>query len=159
MKISLLAVGKIKEKYFLDAILEYKKRLQAYGEVELIEVADEKIPDKASLKEEENIKKKEGDRLLTKIKKNDFVILLDLHGKEIDSVSFSKFLESKMVEGISSFSFVIGGSLGLSKEIIERANYRLSLSPMTFTHQFTRVIILEQIYRAFKIMHHEVYHK
>ena len=159
MKISLLAVGKIKEKYFLDAIQEYKKRLQAYGEVELIEVADEKIPDKASLKEEENIKKKEGDRLLTKIKKNDFVILLDLHGKEIDSVSFSKFLESKMVEGISSFSFVIGGSLGLSKEIIERANYRLSLSPMTFTHQFTRVIILEQIYRAFKIMHHEVYHK
>ena len=159
MKISLLAVGKIKEKYFLDAIQEYKKRLQAYGEVELIEVADEKIPDKASLKEEENIKKKEGDRLLTKIKKNDFVILLDLHGKEIDSVSFSKFLESKMVEGISSFFFVIGGSLGLSKEIIERANFRLSLSPMTFTHQFTRVIILEQIYRAFKIMHHEVYHK
>lgn len=159
MKISLLTVGKIKEKYFLDAIQEYKKRLQAYGEVELIEVADEKIPDKASLKEEENIKKKEGDRLLAKIKKNDFVILLDLHGKEIDSVSFSKFLENKMIEGISSFFFVIGGSLGLSKEIIERANFRLSLSPMTFTHQFTRVIVLEQIYRAFKIMHHEVYHK
>ncbi len=159
MKISIIAVGKIKEKYFIDAVSEYKKRLQAYVEIEIIEVADEKIPDKASLKEEESIKRKEGDKLLQKIKKNDFVVLLDLHGKEMDSISFSNFLDNKMTEGISSFSFVIGGSLGLSKEVIERANFRLCLSPMTFTHQFTRVIILEQIYRAFKILHHETYHK
>lgn len=160
MKISIIAVGKIKEKYFIDAVSEYKKRLQAYAEIEIIEVADEKIPDKASLKEEELIKRKEGDKLLQKIKKNDFVVLLDLHGKEMDSISFSNFLDNKMTEGVSSFSFVIGGSLGLSKEVIERANFRcLCLSPMTFTHQFTRVIILEQIYRAFKILHHETYHK
>lgn len=159
MKISIITVGKIKEKYFIDAVSEYKKRLQAYAEIEIIEVADEKIPDKASLKEEELIKRKEGDKLLQKIKKNDFVVLLDLHGKEMDSISFSNFLDNKMTEGVSSFSFVIGGSLGLSKEVIERANFRLCLSPMTFTHQFTRVIILEQIYRAFKILHHETYHK
>lgn len=159
MKVRIVSVGKIKEKYFKDAIEEYKKRLSSYATIECIEVPDEKIPENASLKEEEEIKRKEGERLLEKIKENEFVILLDLHGKEIDSVAFSQFLEQKMVQGVSSFTFVIGGSLGLAPSLISRAQFRLCLSPMTFTHQFTKVILLEQVYRAFKIMHHETYHK
>ncbi len=159
MMIKIICVGKIKEKYFISAIEEYKKRLSAYATVEFIEVSDEKIPLNASLKEEEIIKKKEGDRVLSKIKDNDFVILLDVYGKEIDSVSFSNYLNNKMIQGNSSFTFVIGGSLGLSLSLRERANEKISLSKMTFTHQFCRVILLEQIYRAFKIMRGETYHK
>lgn len=159
MMIKIICVGKIKEKYFISAIEEYKKRLSAYATVEFIEVPDEKIPLNASLKDEENIKKKEGDRVLSKIKDHDFVILLDVYGKEIDSVSFSNYLNNKMIQGNSSFTFVIGGSLGLSLSLRERANEKISLSKMTFTHQFCRVILLEQIYRAFKIMRGETYHK
>jgi len=159
MKIRILTIGKLKEKYLVNGINEYVKRLNAYCKVEMVEVPDEPIPDNASENVENIIKDKEADKIVSKIKDDEYVIVLDLHGKEMDSISFSNFLDNKMTEGVSSFSFVIGGSLGLSKEVIERANFRLCLSPMTFTHQFTRVIILEQIYRAFKILHHETYHK
>lgn len=159
MLIKIICVGKIKEKYFIMAIEEYKKRLLAYATVEFIEVQDEKIPLNASLKEEEIIKRKEGEKVLNKLKDNDFVILLDVYGKEIDSVSFSNYLNNKIIQGISSFTFVIGGSLGLSEELRKRANEKISLSKMTFTHQFCRVILLEQVYRAFKIIRGETYHK
>ncbi len=159
MLIKIICVGKIKEKYFIMAIEEYKKRLSAYATVEFIEVQDEKIPLNASLKEEEIIKRKEGEKVLNKLKDNDFVILLDVYGKEIDSVSFSNYLNNKMIQGVSSFTFVIGGSLGLSEELRKRANEKISLSKMTFTHQFCRVILLEQVYRAFKIIRGETYHK
>lgn len=159
MLIKIICVGKIKEKYFIMAIEEYKKRLSAYATVEFVEVQDEKIPLNASLKEEEIIKRKEGEKVLNKLKDNDFVILLDVYGKEIDSVSFSNYLNNKMIQGVSSFTFVIGGSLGLSEELRKRANEKISLSKMTFTHQFCRVILLEQIYRAFKIIRGETYHK
>ena len=159
MMIRIVSVGKIKEKYFVAAIEEYKKRLSAYTLVEFIEVPDEKIPVNASLKEEEIVKRKEGERVLSKIKDTEYVILLDVYGKEIDSVEFSTSLSNKMTRGISSFTFVIGGSLGLSDELRNRANEKMSLSKMTFTHQFCKVILLEQIYRAFKIMKGETYHK
>lgn len=159
MLIKIICVGKIKEKYFIMAIEEYKKRLSAYATVEFVEVQDEKIPLNASLKEEEIIKRKEGEKVLNKLKDNDFVILLDVYGKEIDSVSFSNYLNNKMIQGVSSFTFVIGGSLGLSEELRKRANEKISLSKMTFTHQFCRVILLEQVYRAFKIIRGETYHK
>lgn len=159
MLIRILSVGKIKEKFHQEAIEEYKKRLNGYVKLENIVVADESIPDKASLKEEEKIKQKEGERLLQKIKSQDFVLLLDIKGKEMDSVTFSSYIEQKMSNGISSFTFIIGGSLGVSEEVRQRANERISLSKMTFTHPFSKVILMEQLYRAFKIMHHETYHK
>ncbi len=159
MIVRIISVGKIKERYLVDAIEEYKKRLSAYTNIEFIEVSDEKIPYNASLKEEEIIKHKEGEKLLSKIKDTDYVILLDVYGKEMDSVEFAKGLDNKMTRGISAFTFVIGGSLGLSSELRNRANEKMSLSKMTFTHQFTKVILLEQIYRAFKILKGETYHK
>ncbi len=159
MLIRILSVGKIKEKFHQEAIEEYTKRLNGYVKLENIVVADESIPDKASLKEEEKIKQKEGERLLQKIKSQDFVLLLDIKGKEMDSVTFSSYIEQKMSNGISSFTFIIGGSLGVSEEVRQRANERISLSKMTFTHPFSKVILMEQLYRAFKIMHHETYHK
>lgn len=159
MKIKLLCVGKIKEKYFSDAIKEYQKRLGAYTGLEIIEVADEKTPDRASEGEMQQIKQKEGNRLLAKIKPNDFVILLDLQGEMLSSEQISQCLSQYMVMGKSEFVFIIGGSLGVSEAIRERANLKWCFSKMTFPHQLMRVILLEQIYRAFKIMNHEPYHK
>lgn len=159
MMIKIISVGKIKEKYMLAAIEEYAKRLSSYTNIEFIEVQDEKIPVNASLKEEEIVKKKESDKLLSKIKDTDYIILLDVYGKETDSVDFSKSIETKMTKGISTFVFVICGSLGPSEDLRNRANEKMSLSKMTFTHQFTKIILLEQIYRAFKIMRNETYHK
>lgn len=159
MKIRILTVGKIKEKYLVNGIKEYEKRLNGYCKVEMIEVLDEPIPDNASLFVEENIKNKEAKKLVDKIKKDDYVIVLDLHGQQIDSVELSNHIESCMIHGKSTIDFVIGGSLGLGKDIIERADFRLCFSKMTFPHQLMKLILMEQIYRSFKIMKNETYHK
>lgn len=159
MKIKIVAVGKIKEKYFNDAINEYIKRITPFASVEIIEIADESIPFSASVKEEEKVKEKETNKILSKIKQTDFVVCLTLREKEYDSVSFAKFLQDSLIRGCSCVTFIIGGSLGLHKLILDRANFKITLSEMTFTHQMTRIIILEQIYRSFKILNNEPYHK
>ncbi|WP_455683476.1 23S rRNA (pseudouridine(1915)-N(3))-methyltransferase RlmH [Thomasclavelia sp.] len=159
MKIKIICVGKLKEKYLVAGVSEYLKRLRAYCKVEVCEVSDESIPDNCSLANEMIIKSKEGRKILDKIKQDDYVILLDVAGKEIDSVMLSKQMEDCMISGKSTIDFVIGGSLGHGQEIIDRANFRLSFSKMTFPHQLMRLILVEQIYRAFKIIKNESYHK
>lgn len=159
MKIRILTVGKLKEKYLVSGIKEYEKRLNGYCQVEMIEVLDEPIPDRASAVIEEQIKNKEAKKLVEKIKKDDYVIVLDLHGKQLDSVELSKHIETCMLHGKSTIDFVIGGSLGLGKDIIERVDFRLCFSKMTFPHQLMKLILMEQIYRSFKIMKNETYHK
>lgn len=159
MKIRIISIGKIKEKYLNQGINEYLKRLQAFAKVEIVELDDEKIPEHASPTVEEQILIKEGKRTLDKIKDDEYVILLDLHGKEIDSIEMSKLIENQMIQGKSTIDFVIGGSLGLSKELIARSDYRLCFSKLTFTHQMIRLFLLEQIYRSFKIMNNQTYHK
>ena len=158
LNVRIVCVGKIKDSFNKQGIDEYKKRLSRYIKLDIIEVDDAKIKDNASPKEEELVKKEEGIRILKQVKDNEYMILLDLHGKEIDSVEFSKIIDTTSIR-FSTITFVIGGSLGLSDAVIQRANYRLCLSKMTFTHQMTRVILLEQIYRSFKILNNEVYHK
>lgn len=159
MRITILAVGKIKEKFFRDAIAEYEKRLSRYCKLDIIEVADEKTPDNASEAEEEQIKLKEAERILNKINSDAYVITLEILGKEIDSVSFSNMLQKLGISGRSQIIFVIGGSLGLHENVSKRADMKVSFSPMTFPHQLMRVILCEQIYRGFRIMNHEPYHK
>lgn len=159
LQVKLIVVGKLKETFHKEEVNEYQKRLSRFVNLSIIEVDEEKIKDGAKKKEEELILKKEGESLLKQIKLDDYVILLDLHGKEIDSIDFAKKLEDIKTNGKSSISFVIGGSLGLSDDVRNRANFKLKLSPMTFTHQMTRIIILEQIYRACKINANETYHK
>lgn len=151
MKITVLCVGKIKEAYFRDAIAEYKKRLSGYCEIEITEVADDADSDRAV--------EAEGERLLEKLPDRAYVIALCIDGKKLDSVGLSKKFSELMVGGNSHIVFVIGGSCGLSKKVIEKADYRLSFSDMTFPHQLMRVILLEQIYRSFRIMRGEPYHK
>ena len=159
MKRFIVGVGKIKEKFFTDAILEYSKRLSKYCNLEIVEVADEKTPDNASLHEEELIKDKEGDRILKNIGDRDYVIALAIEGKQLSSPEMANMVEKLSVDGISSIAFVIGGSLGLSSKVLSRADYKLSFSRMTFPHQLMRVILLEQIYRSFRIIKNEPYHK
>lgn len=159
MKITIVCVGKIKEKYFTMAIDEYSKRLSRYCKLNIIEVPDEKTPDQASEAEELQIKKKEGERILSNIKDQAYVIALAIQGKMLDSVELAKKLESLGTYGDSQIVFVIGGSLGLSDEVLARANMKLSFSPMTFPHQLMRVVLLEQVYRAYRINCGEPYHK
>lgn len=159
MKITVVCVGKIKEKYFTMAIDEYSKRLSRYCKLNIIEVPDEKTPDNASEAEELQIKKKEGERILSHIKDSEYVIALAIQGKMLDSVELAKKLESLGTYGDSSITFVIGGSLGLADEVLKRANMKLSFSPMTFPHQLMRVVLLEQVYRAYRINYGEPYHK
>jgi len=159
MKITVAAVGKIKESYFIDAILEYTKRLSRYCKLEFIEVADEKTPDGISEGLELQIKEREGDRILSKLPDRVFVVALAIQGKELDSEEFAKQMEQWNVEGISHLVFIIGGSLGLSSKVLERADFLFSFSKLTFPHQLMRVILLEQIYRSFRIRNHEPYHK
>lgn len=159
MKITVVCVGKIKEKYFTMAIDEYSKRLSRYCKLNIIEVPDEKTPDQASEAEELQIKKKEGERILSNIKDQAYVIALAIQGKMLDSVELAKKLESLGTYGDSQIVFVIGGSLGLSDEVLARANMKLSFSPMTFPHQLMRVVLLEQVYRAYRINYGEPYHK
>lgn len=159
MKITIISVGKIKEKYLRDGIAEYVKRLGRYCRLELTEVADEKTPDGASEAEERKIRETEGQRILRCVHDTDYVIALAIDGKTLDSPGLSKMIENLGLQGRSSVVFVIGGSLGLSEEVLCRADYRLSFSRMTFPHQLMRMILLEQIYRSYRIMNGEPYHK
>lgn len=159
MKITILAVGKIKEKFFREAIVEYEKRLSRYCKLEIVEVADEKTPDHASETEEEQIKEKEAKRILEKINPDTYVITLEILGEKMNSVTFSEMIQKLGVQGRSQIVFVIGGSLGLHESVSRRADRKVSFSPMTFPHQLMRVILCEQIYRGFRIMNHEPYHK
>ena len=159
MNIKIIAVGKIKEKYMKEGIKEYLKRLSKYCNLEIIEVEDEKAPENLSKKDIEIIKNKEGRKLLSKIPQNSFIISLEIEGKEISSEELSKKMEDLMVSGINDITFIIGGSLGLSQEVRNKANYKLSFSKMTFPHQLMRIILLEQIYRGFRIIRGEPYHK
>ncbi len=159
MNIQILCVGKIKEKYWLDAISEYTKRLSRYCKISIFEVADEKTPDKASEAIETEIKRVEGTRILQNVKQDAYVICLDIQGKALDSVELSEKISKIGVDGNGTIQFIIGGSLGLSSEVLSRADYKLSFSKMTFPHQLMRVILLEQIYRSYRILNHEPYHK
>lgn len=159
MNISIISVGKLKEKYLKLAIEEYSKRLNRYCKLNIIEVPDEKTPDNASEKEELQIKQKEGELILKNIKDNMFVVALDLNGNQLTSIDFSNFINDLGIKGESNLTFVIGGSLGLSPQVLDRSNYKLCFSKMTFPHQLFRVMLLEQIYRAYRIMKGEPYHK
>ena len=159
MKITLITVGKIKEKYFTDAISEYSKRLSRYCKMDIIEVPDEKTPDGASETLETQIKDKEGEKILAKIPDGAYVVALAIEGKMLDSEELADKMEKWNVSGISHVVFVIGGSLGLSSKVLNRADFKLSFSKMTFPHQLMRVILLEQIYRSFRIRNNEPYHK
>ena len=159
MKITILSVGKVKEKFYRDAILEFSKRLSRYCKLEIIEVADEKTQEDASETEIKIVKEKEGERLLKNIKDDAFVVCLCIDGKQLDSEELSQKIEKLGVQGTSHICFIIGGSLGLSDEVVKRADFKLSFSKMTFPHQLMRVILLEQIYRAYRIMNNEPYHK
>lgn len=159
MKIRIVSVGRIKEKFMQEGIKEYSKRLSRYCNLEIIEVDDEKAPENLSHKEMEQIKNKEGERILPRIPSNSYIISLEIQGKHLSSEEFSEKIESLMIEGINDITFIIGGSLGLSKEVSQRSNFKLSFSKMTFPHQLMRVILLEQIYRGFRIMKCEPYHK
>ena len=159
MRITLITVGKIKEKYFTDAIAEYQKRLSRYCKLEILEVADEKTPDNASENAEEMIRQKEAERLLKYIREDAYLITLEIGGKQLTSEEFSEKIEKLGIQGTSHIIFVIGGSIGIGKAILEKSDYALSFSKMTFPHQLMRVILLEQIYRGYRIMSGEPYHK
>lgn len=159
MKITVIGVGRLKEKYWQAAIDEYSKRLSKYVKLDIIEVPDEKAPENLSAAEEEIVKKNEGERILKNIRDGAYVIALAINGKMLGSEELSEFLNERMVRGAGHIVFVIGGSLGLSKEVLDRTDYKLSFSKMTFPHQMMRVILLEQFYRAVKIMKNEPYHK
>ena len=158
MNIKILCVGKIKEKFYRDAIAEYEKRLSRYCKLSIVEVADEKTPDHSSETEELQIKEKEAVRLRSHIRDNDYVIALAINGKSYDSVAFSEHLGQLAVSGKSNLTFVIGGSLGLHPSVLDRCHELLSFSAMTFPHQLMRVFLLEQTFRAFKILNNEKYH-
>lgn len=159
MKITVIAVGKIKEKYFTEAIGEYVKRLSRFCRVELVEVADEKTPDGAGEVRELQIREKEGGRILQKLSADSCVVALAIDGKMMDSMELSQQMEQWNVSGVSHITFIIGGSLGLAPRVLERADMKLSFSKMTFPHQLMRVILLEQVYRGFRILNHQAYHK
>ncbi|HWS30313.1 MAG TPA: 23S rRNA (pseudouridine(1915)-N(3))-methyltransferase RlmH [Clostridia bacterium] len=159
MTIRVICVGRLKERFYEEAVSEFVKRLSRYASVELIEVADEKAPERLSGAEREQVKLEEGRRILAKLDKNDFAVALAIEGKELSSLALAESMQAWMNEGKGSFAFLIGGSLGLSAEVLSRANYLLSFGKMTFSHQVFRVMLLEQLYRAFKIMNNEPYHK
>lgn len=159
MKITILCVGKIKEKYFTQGIEEYAKRLSRYCKLEIIEVPDEKTPDQASEGMEQQIKAKEGERLKKYIREDAYVIALAINGTQLSSTELSDKIEKLGVSGISHIIFLIGGSLGMDDSLLKRADYKLSFSKMTFPHQMMRMILLEQIYRSYRIIKNEPYHK
>ncbi len=159
MKVNIIAVGKLKECYLKDGINEYAKRLSRFCELQLVEVEDEQAPDTLSAMQEEQVKKKEAARILSKLKEGTFLILLDVQGGQKSSEELAATLQSCFNSGRSNITFVIGGSLGHDPELVKKADLRLSISKMTFPHQLTRLILLEQVYRAFKIINNETYHK
>ena len=159
MKIKIVTVGKLKEKYLKDGIAEYSKRISRFATVEMVELADEKTPDRASDSENEKILDLEGNRILSKIGDREFVVVLAIEGKTLSSEEFSKQLEQASINGFSTLTFVIGGSLGLSKEVKKRANLSVSFGRLTLPHQLMRLVLVEQIYRAFTIQQGSPYHK
>ncbi len=159
MKITILCVGKIKERFMRDAISEYQKRLTRYVKLDVVEVPDEKTPDNASEKEETRIRDREGEKLLRYVRSDDYVVALAIDGKQYDSVDFSKKVDGFGLTGKGNVVFVIGGSLGLSEMVLQRSDENISFSKMTFPHQLMRVILLEQIYRSYRIIKNEPYHK
>ncbi|PAB01147.1 23S rRNA (pseudouridine(1915)-N(3))-methyltransferase RlmH [Enterococcus canintestini] len=159
MQIKIIAVGKLKEKYLVQGIKEYMKRLGGYTKIELIEVADEKAPENLSTAQMQQVKDKEGERILAKTKEQDYVFALAIEGENPTSEVFAKQMAQLMVQGKSNFVFVIGGSLGLSTAVMKRSNAAISFGKMTYPHQLMRLILVEQIYRAFRINHGEPYHK
>ncbi len=159
MKMTIITVGKIKEKYLRDAIAEYAKRLSRYCKLEIIEVADEKTPDQASETVEEQIRDKEGERILKYIRDDMYVVTLEINGKMLSSEELADKINMLGIQGQSSVAFVIGGSIGLGREVLKRSDYALSFSKMTFPHQLMRVILLEQVYRSYRIINGEPYHK
>ncbi len=159
MKITIIAVGKLKEKFYQDAVSEFSKRLSRYCRLEIIQVADEKTPDGAGAALEKQIREKEGERILSQIRDGSYVIALAIDGEAPDSLELASKIEKWGLSGISSLTFVIGGSLGLSDAVLKRADHKLSFSRMTFPHQLMRVILLEQIYRSYRIIQGEPYHK
>ena len=159
MKISIVCVGRLKEKYWTAAVDEYSKRLGKYIKLDITELPDEKAPESMSVAQERQVKEKEGERILKAIKDDAFVVTLEIEGKQLTSVELAGFISEKMTRGVSHIAFVIGGSLGLSDEVIKKSDYHLSFSKMTFPHQLMRVVLLEQIYRACRINAGEHYHK
>ena len=159
MNITIIAAGRIKEKYIAEGNKEYSKRLSRYCNLKIIEVQDEKAPENLSIKQMDLIKNKEGNRILSKIPLGSYIISLVIDGKSLSSEELSSKIEELMIDGVNDITFVIGGSLGLSREVIDRSNFKLSFSKMTFPHQLMRMILLEQIYRGFRIMKGEPYHK
>lgn len=159
MKITLITVGKIKEKYLKDAIAEYSKRLSKYCRLEIIEVNDEKTPDQAGAAAEEGIRQKEAERILKYVKEDAYVITLEIQGEMLESEELAEKIDQLGIQGKSHIIFVIGGSIGLGTAVLKRSDYALSFSKMTFPHQLMRVILLEQIYRSYRIIHGEPYHK
>lgn len=159
MQIDIICVGKVKEQYLRDAIAEYSKRLSRYCKLNILEVADEKTPEHASEGVEQQIKAKEGERIAKHIKPGAYVIALAIDGQQVTSEGFARKIDQLGIQGVSHIQFVIGGSIGMDDEILRKANYKLSFSKMTFPHQLMRVILLEQVYRAYKINAHEPYHK
>lgn len=159
MKITILTVGKIKEQYLKDAVLEYSKRMNRYCRLEILEVADEKVPDNAGIAAEETIRDKEAQRILKHIRDDMFVITLEIQGNMLTSQELAQKIGNLGLTGSSNIAFVIGGSIGLGEGVRKRSDYALSFSKMTFPHQLMRVVLLEQIYRSFKILRGETYHK
>ena len=159
MKITVITVGKIKEKYLKDASAEYSKRLSKYCKLEIIEVADEKTPDNASEVVEDSIRSKEAERILKYVKDDAYVITLESGGKQLSSEELADKIDKLGIQGTSHIIFIIGGSIGLGKEVLNKSNYALSCSKMTFPHQLMRVILLEQVYRSYRIISNEPYHK
>ncbi|MGO1370156.1 MAG: 23S rRNA (pseudouridine(1915)-N(3))-methyltransferase RlmH [Senegalia sp. (in: firmicutes)] len=159
MNITVIAVGKIKEKYIINGIKEFTKRLSAYSKLKIIEIKDEATKENMSKSEEDIIKNKEGEKILSKIPNNSYIISLCIEGKQLKSEELSKKIDDLGVKGISSITFIIGGSIGLSDQVVKKSDFKLSFSKMTFPHQLMRLILLEQIYRAFRISKGEPYHK
>lgn len=159
MRISIVCVGKIKEKFYREAVEEYAKRLSKYCRFEIVEVSDEQTPDGAGAALEEQIRAKEARRILAKVREDAYVCALEISGRQLSSEQFADWMERAAVAGRSSIVFVIGGSLGLHSSVTERADFHLSFSDMTFPHQLMRVVLSEQIYRGFRIINGEPYHK
>lgn len=159
MKITVIAVGKVKESFYREAIGEFEKRLSKYCRLEIVEVPDEKTPENASKAGELKIKAKEGERILSAVREDMYVVALAIEGKQLSSTELADRINRLGISGRSSVAFIIGGSLGLDEGVLKRADYKLSFSPMTFPHQLMRVILLEQIYRSYRIISGEPYHK
>jgi len=159
MNVRIICIGKLKEKYWTDAIAEYSKRLKRFCTLDIVELKESPLPANASAKDEEKVKIEEGKEILKAVKDNEYVITLEIKGKNLSSEELAKKIDDLGLDGHSDIAFIIGGSLGLSEDVSKRANFKLSFSKMTFPHQMMRVILLEQIYRAFKINRNETYHK